>query len=621
MALPSPSLSAFSGEFLDAVREAAFQAERLSETVRHARLLFLLSAILNTLFFASDWRFHGDPHFFVAIPARAVVVAVSLACWAAVKRSGSFRHAQAAMIAWQWINGAAVAALVSSRSELALFVVLMLPSIYYLVVPTAFRWSLISGVGCSAMMLAGYLLAGPLPSTTTGLVLAMFMLNSALALVVLRSNRLRRLEWVATQAERRAKEDLAESQRMVESMLMAVPIPLVVTAKSDGRLIKANDAAYTYFGADPVAVGIHSLAEVYADPAARAALLMAVETGGRVGAFETRVRLADGSIHDVLLAVTGFHAGGTECLMAGVVDISARKQSEEDTQAARRAAETALDDLRQAQSRLIQSEKLASLGALVAGVAHEANTPIGIVLTTSTFLTDRQEQFRRQVASGRLNRSDLEAFLNIQDEGLGLIVTNIQRAADLIQSFKQVAADQTSEVRRIFDLESRLRDQLFTLSPAWKRSGHRVEVECPPGIAVDGYPGALSQALSNLVMNALVHAYPEGRIGTLRIAATAPDYATVELVFEDDGRGIPAADLEHVFEPFFTTRRSAGSTGLGLHIVHNLVTGALGGTIAVTSRPNAGTRFTIRFPRVSPEAAGVPDANPKAPARSPSPAH
>jgi signal transduction histidine kinase/FixJ family two-component response regulator len=202
------NLSPISGEFVNAQREEAFRSERLPETVRHARLLFLISAILNTLFLASDWRFYGHDHFWVAVPARLAVVGVSLMCWWLLRNAVVFRAAETIMVLWQWVTGIGVAFLVSSRSDLALFVVLMLPSIFYLVVPTSFRWSTVSGLGCSVLLLGGYLLPAPLESTAPGLVLAVLTLNVALYLVVARSNRLRRLEWAAMQAERRTAREL-----------------------------------------------------------------------------------------------------------------------------------------------------------------------------------------------------------------------------------------------------------------------------------------------------------------------------------------------------------------------------------------------------------------------------
>ncbi|HYH20749.1 MAG TPA: sensor domain-containing diguanylate cyclase [Azospirillum sp.] len=321
-------LSPFGGEFADPTREAAFQAERLPETVRHARLLFALSVVLNTLFFASDWRFYGDPHFYVAIAARAVVVGISLACFVLASRAGSFRRAQAVMLLWQGVTAAAVAVLVSSRSDIALMVVLMLPAIYYLAVPTSFRITMVSGIGSSALMLGGYLLPGPLPPTLLGLTLVVVLANGTLLLVVHRTNRLRRQEWAATQAERQAKDDLADSRAMIERMFMAAPIPMFVTTRRESRLVKANDAAYTFFGGDPAAFGVHTIDQLYVDPSHRAALLAALDRDGRVGGFETQVRLGDGSRRDVLLAATPLDIAREPCLMCGVVDITSRKALE-----------------------------------------------------------------------------------------------------------------------------------------------------------------------------------------------------------------------------------------------------------------------------------------------------
>jgi signal transduction histidine kinase/ActR/RegA family two-component response regulator len=209
-------LSPVAGEFLCPDREAEFRAERLPETIRHAWLLFILSAVLNTLFLASDWRFHSEAHFWVAFPARLAVVGISLACWAMIGKARTFGKAQAVLVLWQAVTALAIAFLVSSRSDLALLVVLMLPSIFYLVVPTSFRWTIVTGAGCSILMLAGYLFPGPLPATAPGLFIAVVTLNVALSLVVARSNRLRRLEWAATQAERRSAEELRRAVEAAE---------------------------------------------------------------------------------------------------------------------------------------------------------------------------------------------------------------------------------------------------------------------------------------------------------------------------------------------------------------------------------------------------------------------
>ncbi|GGE38013.1 hypothetical protein GCM10007276_14320 [Agaricicola taiwanensis] len=319
-------LSSLGGEFTCPATEKAFQEERFPETLRHARLLFLASAVLNTLFFLSDWRFYGDPHFWIAGPARSAVVAISLLCLALVARTASFRQAQRVMVLWQVISGASVGLLVSSHSEIALFVVVVLPAIFYLAVPTSFRWTLISGIGCSLMMLAGFLLPEPDSPTAPGLILAMLMLNVALILVVSRSNRLRRMEWAATQAERRLKDELAESRAMFEKMFMAVPVPLLVTSRKDGKLLKFNDAAKTYFGKE--GGDLTYVRDLYVEPDARTKFLNELAEQGRVSGFETAVRLADGSTRDVLLSAAPVNYAGHGAVIASAVDISSRKALE-----------------------------------------------------------------------------------------------------------------------------------------------------------------------------------------------------------------------------------------------------------------------------------------------------
>ncbi|MFP5512040.1 MAG: ATP-binding protein [Alphaproteobacteria bacterium] len=264
---------------------------------------------------------------------------------------------------------------------------------------------------------------------------------------------------------------------------------------------------------------------------------------------------------------------------------------------AKERADRALEDLRRTQADLIQAEKMASLGGLVAGVAHEINTPLGNALMGATHLQDRLEVIGRLVQEGKLRRSDFADFQETAEELSRLMVLNLGQAGELVQSFKQVAADQTSGEGRRFALKPYLEDLATSLSPSWRRAGHNLQVDCPEDIEIDGYPGALAQVLTNLVMNSIIHGYQDGKPGHLLIAASAPSPELVELVYTDDGKGIPAADLGRVFDPFFTTRRGTGSTGLGLHIVYNLVANTLGGRVAAESRLGQGVRFTIRFPR------------------------
>ena len=281
-------------------------------------------------------------------------------------------------------------------------------------------------------------------------------------------------------------------------------------------------------------------------------------------------------------------------------DVSDRVHAEERAHAAREEAERALRDLKEAQAHLIQSEKMAALGSLVAGVAHEINTPIGIALTGASLVAERTRVIRRDFEAGTLRRPDFADFLDMAGEAAHLMLLNIDRAAQLIQSFKQIAVDQASEERRVFDLRAYIDEVLRSLGVRIKRASHGVEVDCPADLLIDGYPGALSQVLTNLVMNSIIHGYAPGQHGTLRVAARAVGGDEVELVYADDGRGIPSELHGKVFEPFFTTSRGTGGSGLGLNIVYNIATRKLRGRIALDSAPGRGAVFTLRFPRVAP---------------------
>ena len=259
-------------------------------------------------------------------------------------------------------------------------------------------------------------------------------------------------------------------------------------------------------------------------------------------------------------------------------------------------SEKMLADLRDAQAHLVQAEKLASLGQLVAGVAHEINTPLGLALTTSTTIEDDLRQLGHTITSGKVRRSELDRRITRVNAGLRLVFANLTRAADLVQSFKQVAIDQTIEEQRSSELQPWLAELVSTLEPLVRRKGHSFQVQCAKGIILDSYPGALAQVISNLILNAIVHGFPEGRSGRLGLVVSRPAADEVRLVFSDDGVGIPAEDLPKVFDPFFTTRRARGSTGLGLHIVFNLVAGSLQGQIEVASTVGRGTTFTVSLP-------------------------
>jgi len=258
-----------------------------------------------------------------------------------------------------------------------------------------------------------------------------------------------------------------------------------------------------------------------------------------------------------------------------------------------------LEDLRAAQDSLVQTEKLAALGRLVAGVAHELNTPVGTSLTVASAFLNKADRFEANVASGGVRRSTLTEFIAAGREAASQVMINLNHAIDLIQSFKQVAADRNVSDRRGFDLGQVTRQVVKGLRYGLRRN-LAVSVECEPNLAMNSYPGPYGQVLTNLVINSAVHAFPDGARGSVRIAAQASGKHNVEVLFSDDGCGMSPEIKRQVFDPFFTTRRDQGSTGLGLHIVHNIVTSRLGGRISLETRPGAGTKIRIVVPREAP---------------------
>lgn len=265
-----------------------------------------------------------------------------------------------------------------------------------------------------------------------------------------------------------------------------------------------------------------------------------------------------------------------------------------------REMEDMLAQLYLSQAALVRKEKMAALGSLVAGVSHEVNTPIGITYTVATHLAESSAEIRQKYTTGRMSKNDFQNFLSDLDESLQLLLSNTRRATELIKSFKMMAVDQTSGERRTFNLHDYIKEVLLNLRPRLKKTAHQISVECPSDLQTDSYPGALSQILSNLILNSLLHAYSEDAAGHLTIQVTQPNSDYVELRYSDDGCGIPPEQQQRVFEPFFTTQRNNGGSGLGLHLVYNLTTGVLHGQVEMESQPGRGTLFTIRFPRIAP---------------------
>jgi len=322
---PAPSLG-FGGEFRQAAAEKTYRTDRLGESLRLLRLVFRYAALANLLFLFNDWRFFGQPHFPVALSARGVLILASLAGLVLLPKIHSFAGMQKLGVGWSLPAIAASTALVSPHTDVALFITYMLPIVFYLALPLSFAWTMSIGAGCSIATLAAYMAPVPWSGTSYGLILAMATSNTVLALVLARANRLQRLEWAAHRAVAAANQELTEHRRMLQTLLRAVPAPLLITTRKGDRLIQANDAAKSYFGPD--AQGDTFNIRKYSDSAGSRKIHLTPPQEGQITEAEARLRLADGRFRDVLLVTTQTMANGLEAVLTIVVDITRRKELE-----------------------------------------------------------------------------------------------------------------------------------------------------------------------------------------------------------------------------------------------------------------------------------------------------
>jgi len=254
-----------------------------------------------------------------------------------------------------------------------------------------------------------------------------------------------------------------------------------------------------------------------------------------------------------------------------------------------------LEELHQFQDQLVESEKMASLGDMVAGVAHEVNTPIGLGVTASTLLSDRLEELKQAFDDKTLKSSQLKRFLTEGHENVGIIYRNLNRAAELISSFKKVAVDQSSEDIRQFNMAELLHEVLLTLAPQIRNTPYSIEFDCPDDLFIVSKPGPINQILINLILNSIIHGFENRNYGTINIHIMQLS-EQLNVIYRDDGKGIDSSIKSKIFDPFTTTKRGEGGSGLGLHLVYNLVTQALGGTINLENDVEIGASFEINFP-------------------------
>lgn len=293
-----------------------------------------------------------------------------------------------------------------------------------------------------------------------------------------------------------------------------------------------------------------------------------------------------------------YHAVGKAFERADL--IRQKDQYQKDLERANSELSVSLETLERTRDQLVQSEKMAALGELVAGVAHEINTPVGVGVTAASFLDVKTSEFKKLYASGQLKKSELENYLQSVQEISNSILINMERAAELISSFKQVAADQSSENRRRFNLLETLKGILLSLRPQYKKTGHTITVNCDETIELNSFPGVFSQILNNMIMNSLIHGFEGIENGSVQIDITRREKDLL-MVYKDNGRGMDPVQKEKIFDPFYTTMRGKGGTGLGMSIVYNLITQTLKGSIECDSSKGKGVNFTMLFPEHHPD--------------------
>ncbi len=276
-------------------------------------------------------------------------------------------------------------------------------------------------------------------------------------------------------------------------------------------------------------------------------------------------------------------------------DISYRKKEEEDLRLKNDELSIAIRDLEKRQNESIENEKMAALGGLVAGVAHEINTPLGIGVTAVSHLRIKTEQIDNDYKTGKMKKSSLEKYLSMAMESTEIVLSNLRRASKLVSGFKQIAVDQSIEERRKFDLKEYMDEILLSLKPKFKGTNYKINFECDQGMVIDNYPGAFSQVITNLIMNSLIHGFDGLDQGVIDMFVT--NWAgRISISYRDDGKGMSKEIVNKIFDPFFTTKRGHGGTGLGMHLVYNLITKNLGGNINCQSIEGDGTTFIIDLP-------------------------
>ncbi|HYD59390.1 MAG TPA: ATP-binding protein [Noviherbaspirillum sp.] len=419
---------------------------------------------------------------------------------------------------------------------------------------------------------------------------------------------------------RQKDESLRISEHKFVTVFQRSPVPLVLVRLTTDQFVEVNDYWIEQFGFRREEVIGRTAVElgVWADPSERPPFVEELLRERQVDRVELRFRHKDGRILLCLVSGRLFETSGDKMFIFSLLDITHQREIENEIRELNAELEErvrsrtlkleqanaeladALASLRNMQNELIRSEKMAALGSLVAGVAHELNTPIGNSVTVASTLMEQTEALLNDERAGTLRRSIFDRYLETAAAGTELLLRTLKRASELVSSFKQVAVDQSSDQRRQFDLQNVLQEVAVTLAPTYNKMRYKLEMDLVPGISLDSYPGPLGQVITNFITNALTHGFEGRDNGTMQLSARRVDDECVEIVFSDDGIGIPPEHQKRVFDPFFTTKLGKGGSGLGMNIVYNLVTSVLGGKIELQSSLGVGTTLVVVLPLVAP---------------------
>lgn len=373
-----------------------------------------------------------------------------------------------------------------------------------------------------------------------------------------------------------SKAEIEQSERRLHDILDSSTSGISVLRTDPFERAYVNNRLLELFGADSMEhLASVDIADTFANPEDAERAKQYLNTGQGYERFVMKRTRLDGSQWWALQDASPIEFEGQPAFIIWHYDISDQKAAEDS---------------------LIESEKMASLGALVAGVAHEVNTPIGVGVTAVSHLKDVAKTFAKTFASGSITKSQLADFVETVSASSDMINANLNRASDLIRSFKQVAVDQSSEEARDINLLDYIDEVLLSLQPKLKRTRHEIKVDGDRDIRLNTQPGAVSQVITNLVMNSVIHAYDAQQAGHIHISARKNGVG-VKLEYSDDGKGMDEDVRAKIFDPFFTTKRGAGGSGLGMHILYNQITQTLGGSVVCDSKPGGGTSFTITIPQ------------------------